>query len=218
MSNKRVAKDFLKHHLPEYILDKVNLDSIAFYRHSTDIFQLFNEKQQALARAVLFKPFQLVDVTQVPDQELQQHEWASMMELIQKHIFARDFLNHLESIIPAIQFIDQHGDKPYLDTSLHYLLHRGNVEDINRFLEIIHDKIPAELEGDVMTIAELLIAKGHKEGRQHGLEEGLKKGQHLGLKQGALNTNKAIALKMYQAGIDMETIQKITNLNIAELI
>ena len=167
-----------------------------------------------------------MDVTQVPDQELQQHEWASMMELIQKHIFARDFLNHLESIIPAIQFIDQHGDKPYLDTSLHYLLHRGNVEDINRFLEIIHDKIPAELEGDVMTIAELLIAKGHKEGlqhgleegRQYGLEEGLKKGQHLGLKQGALNANKAIALKMHQAGIDMETIQKITNIDVAELI
>ena len=55
------------------------------YPYSTDLFDLFGE-QQPLAKDVLFRPFTLIDLTQISDDVLKKMQWVGIMGLVQKHI------------------------------------------------------------------------------------------------------------------------------------
>jgi predicted transposase YdaD len=59
------------------------------YKGPRDIFQLFGE-QEKLARSILFKPFQLVDVNTVSEEELKEHLWSGAMMYAMKHIYDKN--------------------------------------------------------------------------------------------------------------------------------
>jgi hypothetical protein len=42
--------------------------------------------------AYFLKPFTLIDLNKIEDEELKQRSWAGVMELTLKYIFARDML------------------------------------------------------------------------------------------------------------------------------
>ena len=68
------------------------------YPYSTDIFDLFG-KNKELAKNSLLKPFVLVDVGGIPDEDLKGKTWAGVFEFIQKHIHTRDFLSHISEMV-----------------------------------------------------------------------------------------------------------------------
>lgn len=54
------------------------------YPFSTDIFDCFENK--ALAKEIFLKPFPLIDITVIPDDEIRKHKGIAILELIQKNI------------------------------------------------------------------------------------------------------------------------------------
>ena len=57
------------------------------------------------------------------------------------------------------------------------------------------------------------LEKGHKQGLSDGLKQGIEKGIEQGIEQGKKENNLAIAKKMLEEKIPLETIIKITNLS-----
>ena len=63
------------------------------------------------------------------------------------------------------------------------------------------------------SIRKEMTEKGLKEGLEKGLKEGREKGLKEGLKQGIEQSQKEIVLSMIEQGLDIETIEKYTNIN-----
>ena len=61
------------------------------------------------------------------------------------------------------------------------------------------------------------LSAGIEQGIKQGVEQGIKQGVEQGIKQGEENKKIELAKKMKQEGIDIETIQKITELSQEEI-
>lgn len=66
------------------------------YNKSPDIIDAF--AQPDLAREHFLKPFKLIDLSQISDEEIHQHNVIRGFELVQKHIHARDVSHLLERL------------------------------------------------------------------------------------------------------------------------
>jgi hypothetical protein len=51
------------------------------YNHSTNIFDLFGN-QKKLAEDILYKPYQLVDLKQIPDDKLKAQLWFGVLVIL----------------------------------------------------------------------------------------------------------------------------------------
>ena len=69
------------------------------YPYSTSVFDLFGE-HKALAKQFMFDAFKLVDLSQIPDEEIKKHQWSGFLEMLFKHIAARDIMVYLEQVAP----------------------------------------------------------------------------------------------------------------------
>jgi predicted transposase/invertase (TIGR01784 family) len=169
------------------------------YSYSTDIFDLFGP-YRSLAEESLLK-FQLIDLTQIPDDVLNSSPWTGLFETIMKHIRARDFLLHLKKSAPMIHLIAKEGGEDYVLTVLNYCAETGEVNDKEAFIDFIKHDLPNSLGEEAMTIAEMFRKEGRQEGRQEGKREGIKE----------------VALKLLKKGMDLQSIAEITQLPICEL-
>lgn len=174
------------------------------YPYSTDLFELFNDSAD-LAKQILLQPFQLIDIHQIPDEELKQNMWRGIMELCMKHVFARDILPFLKDMVNLLQDAEQAGGSQYVQTALTYLLSAGEVSNSEAFLTTIQASLSPEIGATIMTIAQQIEAKGIEKGRMEGLTKG------------EIKAKKAIAHKLLQQGLSIETITQITELTTAEI-
>nr|WP_259411824.1 Rpn family recombination-promoting nuclease/putative transposase [Coxiella burnetii] len=177
---------------------------------STDLFTLFGE-EEPLAREVLLKPFTLVDVTQMADEKLKMMRWAGIMELVQKHIFARDFISFLKELLPLLKRLEQANAHNYLISTITYLL-QADIEDPTEAVKLINEELSSNIGGEIMTLAERLEKKG--------FEKGLTEGRSLAerLEQKFRNEEKQLlACQMLQAQIDPLLIAKLTGLHLEEV-
>ena len=76
------VEDLDQHVLP-VVVPLVFYNGSKKYSHSTDIFDLFGESE-LLARQLLFKPFHLIDLSQIPDDTLKENAWAGVLGFMQK--------------------------------------------------------------------------------------------------------------------------------------
>ncbi|OYK86275.1 hypothetical protein CbuQ229_06320 [Coxiella burnetii] len=196
---------------------------------STDLFTLFGE-EEPLAREVLLKPFTLVDVTQMADENLKMMRWAGIMELVQKHIFARDFISFLKELLPLLKRLEQANAHNYLISTITYLL-QADIEDPTEAVKLINEELSSNIGGEIMTLAERLEKKGFEKGlaegrslaerlEQKGFERGLAEGRSLAerLEQKFRNEEKQLlACQMLQAQIDPLLIAKLTGLHLEEV-
>jgi len=182
------------------------------YCHTTDIFQLFGSLEP-LAREIFLKPFHLIDVGRIPDDELRRHTWASVMELVQKNIWARDFLSFIKELAPLLRaYIRENGDE-YIYTTLKYIYNSANLDDPLEFVKIIKTEISSELGEKTMTLAQ----KVYQDGENIGLQKGLQKGRQEGHQEGEQAAKLAIAQNMLKQGADPEFVAKVTELDISIL-
>lgn len=150
------------------------------YPYSTDIFDLFGENK-LLAEKILFKPFKLIDLNQVPDDEIKQHKIAGLMEFFMKHIRARDIL--LRIIEAAESFRGITFEEYYLSV-INYLIVTCEIENKDTFLDTINKAFAEPLGGKTMTVAEMLRAEGLQEGMLAGRQKGREEGREEGALQG----------------------------------
>lgn len=71
------------------------------YPGPTDILACF--EQPELAKEVFFKPFNLIDLSIIPDEELHAHPHIAALEIVQKHIRDRDLLLLIRETLELIQ-------------------------------------------------------------------------------------------------------------------
>lgn len=173
---------------------------ISPYPYSTQLRECFSDP--FLVQEFLLEQFKLVDLTIIADEELASHRRAALMELLEKHIRAKNILPIIEFISNADVWgeIKHLGNGKYLRFALKYVADKGETNAIDDVFRLIADKIP-EKEDEIMTIAEGL--------RQQGMQQGIKLGAH--------QKQLEIAHNLLNMGMSQETIAKITQLSIDEI-
>lgn len=179
------------------------------YPYSTDLLDLLDDPNQ-LAQHILFKPFQLIDLSQIADENLKNDAWLSILELCLKHIFARDILPLVQDLLGALRQVDQAGGDDYLTATFTYLLTAGNTHNTHQLFETIHEHLTPEIEEKFMTIAQQLQEHGHLQGFNQGINQGLN--------QGRQEEKKRIALKLLSDNFPLDQIMHITGLSRQELL
>lgn len=189
------------------------------YPEPTDFFDLFVNKD--LAREFFLRPLRVIDTNKFSDDEIKNHKLAGLLELVQKHIYDRDFLlltNQLKELILKISTLaDLENLLVYLDNTLYYIMKKAEISDKIKFKEAL-DEIPLIKESSIMsTMAEQWVSEGFQKGRQQGVQEGKQQGIQEGKQQGIQEGIKIAAFKMLQAGMCCNEISKITGLSKIEI-
>jgi predicted transposase/invertase (TIGR01784 family) len=147
------------------------------YSYSTDLFDLFSPAQD-LAKSLLLGPYQIINLRDIPDEEIRKHQESGLMEMLMKHVKHRDALilirEAFETFLPYLLADNSHDN--YVSGMLHYALDQSEVQDIELFLMEIHCHLSKPVEEKIVTIAEQLIQKGKLEGIEQGMQQGMQKG------------------------------------------
>ncbi len=176
------------------IIPLVIYNSKTSWNYPTGVASMFDEEHRDLAKRVLTEDFKLVNLHDISDDEIMQHEWASLLELSLKWARDRDILLLLEKFKPYLILACRDNPKVFFAT-LNYLVDVGET-DKNKLIE--WNKQNLEDAGEtVMTVAEQWLEEGREEGR----EEGVKK----------------TALKMLEENYSLEEINKITEISIDQI-
>jgi predicted transposase/invertase (TIGR01784 family) len=163
------------------------------YPYSSDIRDRVDAPQELIDRYFL-KPFQLIDLGQIDDEELKRHAWVGVMEFVLKHIFARDVLPYLQDIAELLRRIAQSGGRDYVSIVLQYALERGELRNKQAFFDLINTQISSEVGEKIMTLAEQLIDEGMAKGLQKGKLE--------------------VAERLLSEGVELTFVAKMTGISL----
>lgn len=153
--------------------------------------------QSELAEETLFKKLYLIDLTVMNEDEIMGHRRAALLEMVQKHIFTANIMEHIDSIKQALKLIKNY---PELQTSvssvIYYLYKEANVSNVTHLIENLTQS-PTDYQEDAMTAAEYLIQKGLQQGMQQSKKE-----------------KETIARKLLATGMDRGLIKEITGVDL----
>ena len=158
------------------------------YPESTDMRDLFEDR--SLAEAMLNEPFQLVDLTQIDDEELKKQGLAASFQLLHKHIFEQgnwDFVQELLRLIKPVAHLL--GDKLLL-AILQYMANYGKIDDKERFRRLVVEELP-DYEEKLMSIAQQWREEGKQQGLQQGMQQGMEKQRQETIRQLLRSKKKA---------------------------
>jgi predicted transposase/invertase (TIGR01784 family) len=182
------------------------------YPYSTDLYEEFEDPN--LARSLVFKPFQLIDLTSLPLETLKQHGVVSLMEISLQQSVKKAFFQVFQSLAEEglLKHVIQHTTESYLTTVLEYVLSQEEPDQpkaadelIQLFLKALPDKREV-----VMTFADQLENRGVEKGLLQGM-----KAHHADV----WRASKLEAARNLQAeGLTTEFIKKITGLTDKDLL
>ncbi|HGJ5065148.1 TPA: Rpn family recombination-promoting nuclease/putative transposase [Salmonella enterica subsp. enterica serovar Muenchen] len=136
------------------------------YPYSMDWLDCF--EQPELARRVLSKPWPLIDVSVLDDDDIKTHRRMALLEMVQRDIRLRDGRELLGRLVQLIQ--TGLNSREQIEAVLRYTILNGMAgEDITPYLNQLSGDIP-EYEELMDTIAQQLIRKGAEQERQASLE------------------------------------------------
>ncbi len=164
------------------------------YPDTTRLIDCFEEPK--VAEKIWGKPFKLIDLTVIPDEELRTHKSVALLEIVQKHIRVKDIMHFIQDVVTLFEL--GYTDKG--KSVLKYLFHQGECAERNQLIQFLYEKAPQYKE-EIMTIAQQLRQEGRQEGKQEGRQEGEEKKAF------------AIAQNMLEEGIDLAVIQRVTGLD-----
>lgn len=173
------------------------------WSHSMDITDLV-DAPKAFVHAYAFKPFIFVDLNRIEDADLRQNLRAGVMQLALKHIFAKNILPHVETIMILLRQLEQGEEHDLVDTVLKYLLDRGEMQE-DDFFNLLKTTLSSDVEGRIMTVSEQLIARG----MQQGVQQGMQQGRRLA----SLDTARILLHK----GMSIANIVEVTGLSVGEI-
>jgi len=182
------------------------------YPGPVDILDCF--EQPELAKRIFLKPFTLIDLSIIPDEELRSHRDIALLEIVQKHIHTRDLLHGL--IQDVIALIQRDGPaKDLIQAVFRYLFHEGECAHDSALLEYIREHAP-QYQEDVMTLAQQFQQQGLQQGMQQGKQEGMQQGMQQGEKNALLTflqarfSDASESLAHYQSLIEKASSRTLT--------
>ncbi|HCN5678182.1 TPA: Rpn family recombination-promoting nuclease/putative transposase [Escherichia coli] len=155
------------------------------YPYSMNWLDCFEDP--ALAAKIYTKPFPLVDITVVDDNEIMNHRRMAALTLLMKHIRHRDMMELLDKLPQVMVEISDEQVR----VLIHYIVNAGDTVS-PEFMRALAERLPQH-EDKLMTIAERLEQKG------------------------ALEKALAIARQLQKMGMTPEQIKQATGLSEAEL-
>jgi predicted transposase/invertase (TIGR01784 family) len=168
------------------------------YPYSCDPFDSFEDPH--LARETLLAPHILVDLSVIPDEELAHHKEIALMELLEKHITARDLRQLIRYLVDAV--LRQYLTTDQFKSVVHYLEAAGFSDNYPAFFEEFNaasrqpnDKAMMQTLGDYL----------RQQGMQQGMQAGISKEKH------------DIAKNLHAMGLDATIIEQATGLSREEI-
>ena len=174
------------------------------YNYSTDLFDLFAQEDRKLIKEILWKPYPLIDLTKMPDSELEYQIWCGTMLLIMKHIFDKDIAPFFNGIARQLKIIANLKDEDYIYTTLSYAVEAGEITDPEEFKKVIRNSLTKKDEESYMTLADVL----RKEGREEAMRETKKMADIF-----RQESKQEIARNLLQQGMSIEQISRATGLS-----
>ena len=173
------------------------------YRHSMDLFDLFGE-QKEFAKEILTAPYQLIDLTQMSDEELRPYLWFGTLAMIAKHIHDKDILPFMTNLIEILRELANENEGDYIITVISYIFEAGEISDKEEFFKAMKS-LETINEEKIMTLAEIWKQEGRKEGVEKGRKEGIEE------------TKKETARSLLDEGVDINIISSATGLSLQEI-
>ena len=127
-----------------------------------DIFPLFGD-QQSLAQEWFLKPFQLLNIHKIPDDEMRQRQWCGIVEFALKYKKVRDFRKFLETLLPWLQELDKKNSSSgfsLVTIVVKYILDGLEAKGFKEFAEQVQKHLSVKLGGKIMTLAQELKEQG----------------------------------------------------------
>ena len=143
-----------------------------------DIFSLYGAHQD-LAKAWLLKPFQLLDIHQIPDDQMRKRQWCGVVEFALKNKQVRDFQRFLKILLPWLHDLEESGVAGFsLSKSvLKYTLDGIEADDRDLFVQSVREYLSPALGDEIMTLAQQFILQGQQQGMQQGIQQGMQQGE-----------------------------------------
>lgn len=177
------------------------------FKHSMNIYDLFGEHKR-LAKEIYGRPYRLIDLTQISDEQMQAYQWFTLAGLSMKYVREIDRLLKNGSVIECITELKGEGELQYILQTFNYLTHASNIEAPDCLLETFEKALSEEGE-TVMTLAEHL--------RRQGVQQGIEQGIELEKKQ-TQERSKKTALILLEMGLQAEQISTAIGLSVSEVI
>ena len=179
-----------------------------------DPYECFDDPE--LVRCVLGKPYVLVNLNKMSDQELLSHGACGLMEVLLKRANKANFVSWLEANCSLLR---SHASVPYLKEIVLYCLEVADA-DADKIIEALAS-IDPNLNEPIMRAVQQIEAKGRQEGIQKGMQEGMQEGRQEGMQKGmqkGMQTRSLeIARNMFQAGEPIERVARWTGLSEASI-
>lgn len=196
------------------------------YNYSTDLFDLFGDKKK-MAQDILWKPYQLIDLSKIPDEKLKSSLRYGVAAYTMKHIYEKDFLPPLKVITNMLKPFEKHKEMGYICKIFSYIVEASEIKKED-FIDTVTIGLSNLNEVKIMTLAEQFRQEGRQEGlregrtlaeqfRQEGLQKGLHEGLQKGLQKGKAEAFNLVATKLLNQGMDEAAITAITGLSLQEI-
>ena len=150
------------------------------YHHAKDIFPLFGD-MEALAREIFLKPFTLIDVGIIPDEDIRKHQWAGLMELSLRRAKKLAFEKEISLLAVLFEEIQADPNDEVVKIVLKYLLYKRDISE--QASPFSYEKemlriLPTTYESTIMNIGQAIEARGEARAMQNVQEavEMLKQG------------------------------------------
>ncbi|HJD63506.1 MAG TPA: Rpn family recombination-promoting nuclease/putative transposase [Rickettsia endosymbiont of Sericostoma sp.] len=195
------------------------------YNVPRNLWDLFEDSK--LARSAWINDYQLVNVHDIPDEQLKQRVWSGILEFFLKHIKKRDLLKKWQEVadmLPEITKITIGYN--YLELLLCYTLTRINQSDRVELEKLLISKLNQETGTKLMgSLAQHWKEEGVLEGLQIGedkgirigKEKGIQIGKEKGIQIGKAEERKTVAKNLLKAGVSVDIISVSTGLSKKEI-
>lgn len=175
------------------------------YKVSLNLWDLFNDA--ALAKKLWINDYPIINVNNIPDEQLKEKIWSGVLLFFLKHMHERRLLKRWHEIAGLLpQLAGMTSGYNHIRNLLQYSLPHIDQNDKIELQKILIDSLNKQQGEEIM----ISIAQAWKE---EGIQTGIQIGKAEGKAEGMANLIKM----MIRNGNNIEEIAKMTSLSIAEI-
>jgi hypothetical protein len=133
------------------------------YCYTTDIFEMFQDPE--LAREIFLKPFHLIDLASIEEDDLKKSPLFGLLALHLKNAYTRDLLGFIKRVADILKQVESLNEIDLLEAGAYYLF-QTSTDGTLRYdiLDEFKKNLNPTTQQELMTIAEAFIADGRKKG------------------------------------------------------
>jgi len=142
-----------------------------------DIRELIQAPME-LIEQFLLKPFYLVDVHEIKDEELRNQQWSALMEFVMKHAYEKEALNFVQLFSELLnRVLQENGSTDFVTSVLKYFMSQVGTANPDKLVKILEAELSKSKKSEIMATIETIESYLIKKGMQQGVQQGIKQGE-----------------------------------------